>query len=303
MNELFSLNNSTSGLQTSVNTFLQYYIPILTGLSTPLSLLNIIIFLNTAILNSPSNLIYFNLVIMDLLNSIIGIGVSIDMWKDPEHKSAGYWGGGTLHELIDCYLYIFLFNANIYLVFGLVLIRVLWITMSALTVIRTLKVVSWMSVGLAYLLALQSCLYHLLKVPKKKGQLYPDTYVEISDISKCVMILITISLSLYTQIRIRCHKSKINTSTYNSASITSFVITLNLAVSYFFYLVVNGARIYYKSKWNNESKCKDAQWTWADIFMCDFLHIGVAFMCINSLVNNIILLLLCQVFLSRQICD
>ena len=296
MDELFLFNNSTSGLETSVNTFLQYYIPVLTGLTIPLSLLNILIFLNTGILNSPSNLIYFNLVIMDLLNSIIGIGVSIDMWRDPEHKSSGHWGDGSLHQLIDGYLYIFLLNANIYLVFGLVIIRLLWINMSALTVIRKLKLISWISVGMAYLLALQSCVYHLMRFSKDKEQLYPDTYIEISDLSKCVMILATISLSVFTQIRIRYHKSKINTSTYNSASRTSFVITLNLAVSYSYYLVLNGARIYYKSKWNNESQCKKGtRWTWVDMFICDFLYLGVAFMCINSVVNNLILL--CQVFL------
>ena len=291
MNELFSLNNSTSGLEKSVNTFLQYYIPILTGLSTPLSFLNLVIFLNIGILNSPSNLIYFNLVIIDLLNSLIGIGVSVVKWRDPASKE--HWGNDTPIDRVASYLYIFTFDANIFLVFGLTLIRVLWLQMSALSVIRKLNMLSWVAVGLSNLLGMVCCLYaHFQKSLKKKVP-YPDAFIEAMDLFECVMILITISLSLYTQIRIRCHKSKINTSTYNSASITSFVITLNLAVSYSYYLVVNGARIYYKPKENNDKKCKDTQWTWEDIFLCDSLYMGVSFMCLNSLVNSVILL--CQV--------
>ena len=273
-----------SKLEKSVNTLLQYFVPLVTGI-------NIIVFVNTGILNSPSNFIYFNLVIMDLLNSAVGVTVSIDMWNDPDHSSPDHWGNGTLHELIDGYLYIFILDANIFLVFGLVLIRVLWIRMSALTVIRRLKQISLISVGLAYSLALKSCLYvYFAKFPKKKGQFYPDTYIEVSDLTKCLVILITISLSVYTQIRIRCYKSQLNESIYRSASWTSFVLTLNLAVSYSYYLVVNGARIYGKMKRHNQKKCNNVQWTWIDIFLCDFLYVGVACMCFNSFVNNLILL-------------
>ena len=290
-----------SKLEKSVNTLLQYIVPLVTGINIPLSLINIIVFVNTGILNSPSNFIYFNLVIMDLLNSAVGVTVSIDMWNDPDHSSPDHWGNGTLHELIDGYLYIFILDANIFLVFGLVLIRVLWIRMSALTVIRRLKQISLISVGLAYSLALKSCLYvYFAKFPKKKEQFYPDTYIEVSDLTKCLVILITISLSVYTQIRIRCYKSQLNESIYRSASWTSFVLTLNLAVSYSYYLVVNGTRIYAKARHKViEETCASPQdWTWNDVFLCDSLYIGVSFMCLNRLVNSIILL--CEVKSKQQ---
>ena len=165
--------------------------------------------------------------------------------------------------------------------------------MSALSVIRKLHMISWVAVGLSNLLGLGSCLYAHFQKSLQKMVPYPDAFIEAIDLFECLMILATISLSVFTQIRIRYHKSKINTSTYNSASRTSFVITLNLAVSYSYYLVLNGARIYHKSNDNNDKNCKDTRWSLVDIFLCDSLYIGVSCMCLNSLVNSIILL--CQV--------
>ena len=290
MDESLPFQKNTSNLEASVNTVLQYFMPTLTALSIPLSLINLVVFLKTGIVNSPSNLIYFNLVVMDLLNSVIGVGVSVDMWNDADHKSRNHWGNGTLLQRVDCYIFLFTFDANIFLVFGLVLIRVLWLKMSALSVIRKLKIISWIALGFAYFIGVESCVYAHFDKTLKERVPYPNTYIEATDLIECLVILITISLSVYTQIRIRCYKSQLNESIYRSASWTSFVLTLNLAVSYSYYLVVNGARIYGKMKRHNQKKCNNVQWTWIDIFLCDFLYVGVACMCFNSFVNNLILL-------------
>ena len=293
MNGLLSdINNGTS-LEKSINEFLLYVMPIASGLSIPLSLTNFAVFMKTGILNSPSNLIYFNLVIIDLLNSILGVTVSIDMWKDPDHRSRKHWGNRTTIQRVDSYVYIFTFDTNIFLVFGLALIRVLWLNMSALSVIRKLKLISRIVVCLAYVVGVECCLYAHFTKDLKKRKPYPDIWIELTDLLECAMILITITLSLYNLIRIRYHKSRINTTIYKSASRTSFVIVLNLTVSYSYYLVVNGARIYYVRTQGKKDICEKTDWGLNEVLLCDSLYIGVSFMCLNSLVNSIILL--CEV--------
>ena len=239
-------------------------------------------------------MIYFHLIIMDLLNSINGVMVSVQIWKSAEKQYD--WQPNNWTKL-EGYLFVFTFDVNIFLVFGLALIRVLWLSMSALTVIRKLNLISTIAVGWAYSVGLWCCLYvHFMKLFSKKRQPFPDLFVEVFDLSQCVVILVTIGMSVYTQIRIRFHKSEINTSMYYSASRTSFVITLNLAVSYCYYLVLNVARIYFKVKSDRgaddyQRMCNSPQdWSWIDVFLCADMNLGVTFMCFNSLVNSIVLL-------------
>lgn len=288
--------NSTT-LETAVNEFILYFMPIACGISIPLSMINFAVFMKTGILNSPSNLLYFNLVIIDLLNSFLGVTVSIDMWKDPDHRSRKNWGNRTTIERLDSYVYIFTFDTNIFLVFGLALIRVLWLNMSALTVIRKLRLISRITVCLAYIVGVQFCLYARFTKDLKARVPYPDLWIELTDLLECVMILVTICLSLYNLIRIMYNRSRINTNIYKSASRTSFVIVLNLAVSYSYYLAVNGARIYFVRKQgadHEKALCEDSKtWGFTAVLLCDSLYIGVSFMCLNSLVNSITLL--CEV--------
>ncbi|XP_063678695.1 uncharacterized protein LOC134814491 [Bolinopsis microptera] len=297
MDEVSFNATTSSSLEVSVNNFVQYFMPIVTGISIPLSLTNLLVFLNNGIQNSPSNIIYINLVIMDLINSLIGVVVSVDMWENSDHKSKHHWGNDTLLERTECYLFLFTFDASIVLVFGLALIRVLWVSMSAIHVLCKLNMAAWIAVGLAYFRGVESCLYSYFgKLLIKKRQPFPDAFIEVSDLLECLMILATISMAVYTQIRIRFHKSKINTSTYRSASWTSFFITLNLTVSYSYYIVINVVRIYFTEQRgadNYEDMCNSPQhWTWVDILLCDVLYVGVAFMCLNSLANSVVLL--CQ---------
>ena len=303
MDEVFFDATNSSNLDMSVNSFVQYFMPIVTGICIPLSLTNLLVFLNIGIHNSPSNIIYINLVIMDLINSFIGVGVSVDMWGNSDNRSKHHWGNGTLLERTECYLFLFTFDASIVLVFGLAFIRVLWVSMSAINVLTKLNMASWIAVGLAYCIGLESCLHSYIgKLLTKKRQPFPDVFIEVSDLFECLMILATISMAVYTQIRIRFHKSKINTSTYRSASWTSFFITLNLTVSYSYYIVINVFRIYFTSQKGAdkyEDMCNSPEhWTWADVLLCDMLYVGVAFMCLNSLANSIVLL--CQVKAIRD---
>ena len=90
--------------RTELDAILLKILPTVSILNIPLSAVNVIILINLGVLGSPSSCIYFNLVIMDLLNSITGLIISFD------------------HELqhwfkVESNIYLFSFDATIFLIF------------------------------------------------------------------------------------------------------------------------------------------------------------------------------------------
>ena len=280
--------NSNSFVNDTTSKFLKYSLPVLSGISIPLGITNLLVFLNFGFLDSPSCFIYFNIIIMDLLNSINGFGLTYELWNTSRDHSRNEG-----FELAEGYIFLLTFDVNIFLIFGLALLRISWLHLSAISVIRKLKLISKIVVGLAYLIGIQCCLNaYFGKLFTKKRRPFPSTYVEIFDLWECLMILTTMGMSVYTQIRIRLHKSKINTVIYTQASRVSFILTLNLAISYSFYLVLNAARVYYIAKDGTEKyqeMCKSPK-DWVDMFLCADMKLNVFFMCLNSLVNGFVLI-------------
>ena len=297
-------NTSTNTLETSTNTFLQYFLPLITTINTPLSLTNFLVFLKLGFLNSPSNMLYFNLVIVDLLNAVVGIMVSANLWSNEDHQSVEFWR--DLEHEVASYISLFTLNTNIVLVFGLCLIRVLWTEMSALHVLRKLKIVSWVIIVLAYLYGFLACsLWHFKSDKKGTGNklLFPNRTVEAYDIADCAIIFAIVYMSVYTQVRIWLSKSRVDSQIFLSASRASLIITLNVLFSYCFFVAIVATRAYYVVSWNNTFSCPgdngddgdtgdngDTNWTFTDLLLCDELYLSVTFMCFQCTVNSFILL-------------
>ena len=276
--------NST--VETSVNYFLGYFLPVVTGITIPLVMTNLAVFLNTGILNSPSNLIYFNLVIMDLLNSVVGIMVSIDLAHINRNKLANPW---HKEHLISSYIFDLAFDARIFLVLGLCIIKVLWTEMSALDVIKNLKMFSVATVVVSYVASILCFLIAFL-FEKRDGtfKLFSSKFVEVMDVAESVLIITILIMSCYTKVMIRLNKSRINQSKYKLALKHSFLISLNFFFSYSYHIAHCTARFYFMKKWKNNLKCETVH-GWK-ILVCDELYLGVSFMCTHSLVNSLILL-------------
>ena len=289
-----STGHRNSSLETSINIFLQYFLPTITAINIPLSLTNFFVFLNTGFLNSPSALIYFNLVIVDLLNAAVGIKISVNLWNDTDHHSVKFWGKNG-HEF-GRYVNNFTFDANIVLVFGLCLIMILWIELSALHVLRKLKLVSRVIVTLAYFYGGLSVLYrYLLGKHSEPRRLFQSTGVEAKDIYECLLIFSSLCLSIYTQARIWMNKSTIDFPIFLAASRACLIITLNVVISYSCFVAIVATRVYYEGSWNNTFTCpgedkEDEHWTFTDILLCDELYLSVTFMCLQCTVNSFILL-------------
>ena len=287
------LTNNDSTVETSTNTALQFFLPVMTAMNIPMSLTNFFVILNIGFLNSPSIMIYFNLVIVDLLNSAVGVMISVDLWNNTDHQSATFWGKGG-HEMAFSYVYIFTFNMNIVLVLGLCLIRVLWTELSALQVLTQLKVVSWVTIALANFYGVFCCLLWYHESQKKSFMphlLIPSHAVEVNDILDCAIILSALYMSIYTQARIWLNKSRVNISIFLAASRSSLIITLNVAVSYSFFVAMVATRIYYKVPWENKFTCpKDGVWSFTNLLLCDELYLTITFMCFQSTMNSFILL-------------
>jgi hypothetical protein len=107
-------------------------------------------------------------------------------------------------------------------------------------------------------------------------------------------------MSIYVQARIWLNKSKVKYSMFMAASRGSLIITLNMVVSYSYYVVMIGIRAYYEASWNNRFTCpgdkekeKDNRnRTFSHLLLCDELYLSVAFMCLQCTVNSLILI--CQ---------
>ena len=283
--ERILLHNSSQNDTT--DNFLRFFLPTVAGINVPLVLTNFIVFINTGILNSPSNLLYFNLVIMDLLNCIVGIMVSYQRNR-VQHSN-------TLETAIYT-IYYFAYNGRVLLVFGLCLIRVLWTEMSALSVIGQLKKISVGTVTTAYMIAFGYVVYRLYGIEKfheneeKDPKLFTSGLTEAGELLIVGLIVSIILMSIYTQIRIRLNKSRLqNNSQYKRASKASLLITLIFAISYSYYAIHIAAKIYLLRIWGNEKRCP-SRVNWIDIFVCDSLCLGVSFMCLQSLGNGLILL-------------
>ena len=288
--------------EASTNAFLRYFLPLMTAINTPLSLTNFFVFLNTGFLYSPSVMIYFNLVIVDLLTSAAGIMNSVNLWKrnGTDHQSMVHWGDKD--QKLASYIYIFTFEANVWLVFGLCLIRVLWTEISALHVLGRLRIVSGAAVVLANVLGMASCLYtYFSKTLEKPGLLFPAPEVEAKNVMDCLVIFAIFNMSIYTQVRVCQRKSQINYATFVSASKASLIITLNVIISYSYYIVMVATRIYYEKSWDNKFTCpkdgneedKNRGDKVQDFFyflLCDELYLSITFMSFQCTVNSGILL-------------
>jgi hypothetical protein len=295
------LNLSKSSLDTYTRRFLQYFIPIMTSINTPLSLANFFVFLNTGYLKSPSVLIYFNLVIVDLVNSALGIMISVRLWNNSESRSVMFWGKGGL-ALAESYLTLFTFDANIVLVSGLCLIRVLWTEMYAVRVLRKLKLVSWVVVGLAYLYGVFCCfLWHLESQKKsfKPRLLVPSHAVGANDIANCCIIFSALYMSIYTQAWIWKNKSKVYSPIILGALRSSLLITMNVAISNSFFVAMVCVREINKVPWNNKFTCPGDESredegqkhdTFIDLLLCEELSLVIAFMTLQCTMNSFILL-------------
>ena len=289
---------TTPGVDALFDTFLQCFTPIVTGVNLLLSLIVLVVFINIGKLHSPSNFIYFNLVIIDLINAIIGVLISVEVWNKYDDSSMQDWGNITTIQVVSGYLYVFTFDANIFLVFAQALIRLLCLKMCALSIIEKLKIISWVTVGFAYFVGLGCCAdLYFSDIYSETRQPFPGIFVEFVDLFESIVILVTISMSVYTLVSISFHMPAINRSVYFSASMTSFLLTLTLSMSYLHYLIVNGARIYYKKGHgvdDFEKMCRKSEdWVWMDILLCETMDVGVIFLCLNSVFNSTILL--CQV--------
>lgn len=251
-----------------LNDVLYKLLPAISILNIPLSLVNIIVLLNLGILKSPSSFIYFNLVIMDSLNSITGLLISFD-------RHQNYW------IKVGSNIYLFTFDANIFLIFGLAVVRVFCIRASALRVLQNLRVVSFVAVAVSWAAGGFAVLYP--RIIKSNG------YMKFAalDLVECTLIASTVIMSVYTLVAIRVSTPSLRDSTViRSAVKTSFLITCNFICSYSYYCFLNGARLYLSL---HEGDCPPD--TWLEVFVCqDSLYVGVTCMCLQAVVNNTILL-------------
>ncbi|KAL5250983.1 hypothetical protein ACHWQZ_G016644 [Mnemiopsis leidyi] len=240
--------------------FLKYFFPILTAVNIPLSLTNFLVFLKLGFLNSPSNFIYFNLVIVDLLNSAVGLKVSINLWNATDNAThyVAFWGDKKYE--FERYVNNFTFDTNIVLVFGLCLIRILWMEMSALHVLEKLKTVSIAMIVLAYSYGLISCVYRFLlqknyKYSDGTDRIFQTPLVEVKDICESLLVVLIILMSVYIQLKVWMKKSQLESSIFRAASYASCIITANVLFSYTFYIITVGVRVRHVVTSNNTYSC------------------------------------------------
>jgi hypothetical protein len=287
-----STNQSTPE---QINAVLKFIVPTLTAINIPLSLTNFFVFLKTGFLNSPSNMIYFNLVIVDLLNSVVGTKMSVTLLNDSD-KSVSFWGDKK--NDFERYVNNFTFDTNIVLVFGLCLIRTLWVEMSALQVLRRLRAVSMAIVILAHVYGMMSCGYRFyLEKQERLWLLFQSDVVEVKDIFECSLVISIICMSIYTSVRIWLKKSKVEFTMFIAAFRSSLIITVAVSLSYSFWIAIVATRVHYKDPWNNTFKCpgdkgesEKRDWSFTDFLLCDELYLSVTFMCFQSTVNSFILI-------------
>ena len=257
-----------------LNKVLHFALPSVCGLIIPLSLLNIVVMLNLGVQTSPSTLIYFAMILMDLLNALTGILIT----ADPESK---HWKG------VESNIYLFTFDATIVLIFGLAVVRVVCIKMSALSVLANLRILAYAAVISSLIFGGFAVYYpHLLKT---------KSFVDFAwlDLLDLLIVFCTVIISFYTWFSVRRRRNLININMYKSASSTCLFITLSFIASYSYYAFLNTARLYYIL---HNLGCPPNSWMM--VFVCrDSLFIGVSAMCLQSLTNNVILL--CQDHVRR----
>ena len=286
--------------------FLKYFFPILTAVNIPLSLTNFLVFLKLGFLNSPSNFIYFNLVIVDLLNSAVGLKVSINLWNATDNAThyVAFWGDKKYE--FERYVNNFTFDTNIVLVFGLCLIRILWMEMSALHVLEKLKTVSIAMIVLAYSYGLISCVYRFLlqknyKYSDGTDRIFQTPLVEVKDICESLLVVLIILMSVYIQLKVWMKKSQLESSIFRAASYASCIITANVLFSYTFYIITVGVRVRHVVTSNNTYSCpgndegsaggrRDGTFKFVDFILCDELYISTLFMCFHCTINSIVLI-------------
>ena len=259
-----------------LNRVLHYVLPCVSGLTMPISIVNIVVMLNLGVLRSPSTIIYFTLILMDILNALTGFLIT----ADPESK---HWKG------VESNIYLFTFDATIVLIFGLAVVRLVFIKMSALRVLANLR-------KLAYSAALASVLFGVFAVyyPHILHRLgYTKSFVNFAwlDLLELLFVFCTVVMSLYTWSVVRGSRSLIHSPVFKRANTTSLCITLNFIASYTYYTFLNSARMYYTL---HQRDCPPRSWMM--VLVCrDSLYIGVTAMCVHSLNNNIILMSQCHV--------
>ena len=253
--------------RTELDAILLKILPTVSILNIPLSAVNVIILLNLGVLGSPSSCIYFNLVIMDLLNSITGLIISFD------------------HELqhwfkVESNIYLFSFDATIFLIFGLAVVRLFCLKASALRILQNLRPISYVLVVVSWVVGGFAVIYpRIIKSPN---------FVDFAwfDLVECLLISTTLLMTLYTWVAIRANRSLRRSAVFRSASTTCLLLTVNFVCSYSYYLFLNGARLYLLL---HDMDCPPD--SWVEVLVCqDSLRIGVTCMCLQSLVNNAILL-------------
>ena len=297
---------STGDLLGNTTIFLRDFLPILTAINIPLSLTNFLIFIKLGFQNSPSNFIYFNLVIVDLLNSAVGFKVSLNLWNGTDNMThfVAFWG--DKRYAFERYVNNFTFVSNIVLVFGLCLIRILWMEMSALHVLGRLKIVSVAMVILAYSYGFISCVYRFcLERNYTPGLdlIFQSTLVEVKDILESLLVVVIILMSIFIHLRIWRNKSKIELSIFKAASSASLIITANVLFSYTFWIITVGVRVHYVVNVSKSHSCPGSEnrtenagdgwksdFKFEDFLLCDELYVSIFFMCLHCTINSFILL-------------
>ena len=297
---------NTGDLLGNTTIFLRDFLPILTAINIPLSLTNFLIFVKLGFQNSPSNFIYFNLVIVDLMNSAVGFKVSLNLWNDTGNMThfVAFWG--DQRYAFERYVNNFTFVSNIVLVFGLCLIRILWLEMSALRVLGRLKTVSVVMVILAYSYGSISCVYRFYlekNYTPGSGLIFQSLLVEVKDIFECLLVVVIILMSIFIHLRIWRNKSKIEWSVFKAASSASLIITANVLFSYAFWIITVGVRVYYVVNVSETHSCPGSEnqtvyagdgwksnFNFKDFLLCDELYISIFFMCLHCTINSFILL-------------
>eukprot|EP00116_Pleurobrachia_bachei_P007496 sb/3467758/ len=222
------LEDDDDTTEKQIKAVLKILLPVLSGLSIPPSLVNIILLLNFGIFTAPSNVLYLNLILLDLINCYLALTLTLnDLDVD------------KVWSRFNATLYLFSFDAYIVLLLGLTVLRVLCVKMSALSVLHKLHLVSRGTVVMAAVWGVFMVVYPRL-VPGEQ----PDVIWFLwCDIGEILMVLAAVILALYTWARVRyvytsCH-------TYKAATYTCMLLVLNYMISYSWYFVLNMARFYY----------------------------------------------------------
>lgn len=260
------MEDTPLSLEEQARKVLSYVIPFISVITLPLTLFNFYILLRQNALYRASHFLYLNLVVMDTLNCLAGI-----MMAEYLHDNSN----------IDAlqfaeFIVLMIFNGEIILLFGLSVIRMLALKLSAATVMSVLKFIAYIIAAISWSTSIGILIHTYLKSMSVQ-------YHFNLGLIMTILVIITGIIYLYIIVSVWYRSSVLYTRAYT----TSLLIFIGFTLCYIYFIF-----LYFYHVFLNHSKKTCDPLKWISVFSClrSAEFIGFFFLLTQGLANNLILI-------------